>query len=330
MSVYNSLLKTPKKTPHVCLRVGNSEHNTHTMQFPETWTSQTRPIDPDTSSKRKRRNKPKVAPTDTTPTDQPSVEEGQQTKPSKRICIDTSADVGILPTTQCRKPEIRHTNTPDVPQRNAKQAMEPSFKPVAVNITTDEVQVPIVLEIHSLISRLPYAQMLNQVFTDDASCAVTVPVVTRAYEESYMREVIHAHERPCISGESCECNFIDPMMPFIGVEFTMNDNNNDNVHQMCVLCSRRLTQELFFNMVYNGHRFRGTIQRYGNLCNQPLEYAREAMLISPSGSSMQNMPLPMVAHQRHRYSVFSQNGTLFLRQHKVFFEDFRLPASSSL
>jgi hypothetical protein len=194
---------------------------------------------------------------------------------------------------------------------------------------------PIVLDIFSLVSRLPYQQMLNQMFTDDASSASVVPIVTRAYEESFMREPIYAHERLCVCGENCEFNFIDPCMPFTGVEFILNKdeaakNDHTNPPQMCVLCSRRTTQELFYNMVYNGQRFRGIIQRYGNLCQQQGEYAREAMLICPQNGFMQNMPLPIVAHQRHRYSVYSQNGTRYLRQHKVFYEDFQNPSSSML
>jgi hypothetical protein len=304
------------------------------MQFPETWTSQTRPVDPDMSSKRKRRSKtkPKQSTTDTpTPADTTTTTEPPEefeTVP-KRVCIDATDDNSAM---QRRKVDPKQTKRLDSQPRHSKGVdADTVFNPVNVSITSEEAQVPIVLEIYSLISRLPYAQMLNQVFTDDASNDVVVPVVTRAYEESYMREVIHTHERPCVSGENCECNFIDPLMPFVGVEFVMSDNSmGDDSHQMCVLCSRRLTQELFFNMVYNGHRFRGIIQRYGNLCNQPLEYARDAMLICPQNGLMQNMPLPMVAHQRHRYSVFSQNGIRYLRQHKVMYEDFHHPSSSTL
>jgi hypothetical protein len=355
--------------------------------------SQTRPIDPDTTSKRKRKNKPKAKPSDAVvpsdATELPETKPGKSAKrrievdleppetksgkKPKRTCIDHDNtktlrseqldDGNILmmsnEISRATKGARRHTDDDQMKESSSSHRvnMEPLhvqhgvqqvesldqqlkstkpstsdfvFNPMMVNVTT-QPQVPIVLEIYSLISRLPYAQMLNQVFTDDASSTSIVPVVTRAYEESYMREVIHAHERPCVCGESCECNFIDPAMPFVGVEFTMNDSSpTENAQQMCVLCSRRLTQELFFDMVYNGHRFRGTIQRYGNLCNQPLEYAREAMLICPQNGLMQNMPLPMVAHHRHKYSVFSQNGTRYLRQHKVMYEDFRLPSSSTL
>jgi hypothetical protein len=305
------------------------------IQFPETWNSQTRPLDPDASTcKRKRRTKTKTSVAEIT-----CVEPGPSTE-NASVCVPTEHDNDAKKT--CYQTNILH----DAPitgmtESLLKQKIEFQksqvhnndkdnvFMPVDVVVTTEEDTPSIVLDIHSLISRLPYSQMLNQVFTDDANSSSVVPVVTRAFEESFMREVIHANERSCICGENCECNFIDPQMPFVGVEFTLGNNATpfDTGAQMCILCSRRLTQELFYNMVYNGHRFRGIIQRYGSLCNQPGEYAREAMLICPQNGLMHNMPLPMVAHHRHRYSVFSQNGIRYLRQHKVQYEDFHPPSS---
>ncbi|KAJ1467078.1 hypothetical protein T484DRAFT_1756144 [Baffinella frigidus] len=296
------------------------------MQFPETWNSQTRPLDPDSSTcKRKRRTKPKtnVATEETVvpaaaETMAPAPTQSHHEEPQvKRICLDIESqhDAPISSTTESLlKQKIEYQKT-----QIQNDAKEYGFKPVEVLVTSESDAPPVVLDIHSLISRLPYSQMLNQVFTDDANSSVVVPVVTLAFEESFMREVIHTHERSCVCGDNCECNFIDPQMPFVGVEFTLGGDASamDAGSQMCILCSRRLTQELFYNMVFNGHRFRGIIQRYGSLCNQPGEYAREAMLICPQNGLMHNMPLPMVSHQRHRYSVYSQNGIRYLRQHHV-------------
>jgi len=305
------------------------------IQFPETWNSQTRPSDPDSSvHKRKRRTKPKTnveaeEPVLTETMAASASTQSQKEEPQqKRICIDIESrhDAPISSTTESLlKQRIEYQKT----QIRNEERDENSFKPVDVLVTTETEAPPVVLDIHSLISRLPYSQMLNQVFTDDANSSVVVPVVTRAFEESFMREVIHANERSCVCGDNCECNFIDPQMPFVGVEFTLGDDASamDAGSQMCILCSRRLTQELFYNMVFNGHRFRGIIQRYGSLCNQPGEYAREAMLICPQNGLMHNMPLPMVSHQRHRYSVYSQNGIRYLRQHHVKYEDFISPSS---
>ncbi|KAJ1490891.1 hypothetical protein T484DRAFT_1743319 [Baffinella frigidus] len=119
-------------------------------------------------------------------------EEPQQ----KRICIDIESrhDAPISSTTESLlKQRIEYQKT----QIRNEERDENSFKPVDVLVTTETEAPPVVLDIHSLISRLPYSQMLNQVFTDDANSSVVVPVVTRAFEESFMREVIHANERSC-------------------------------------------------------------------------------------------------------------------------------------
>jgi hypothetical protein len=48
-----------------------------------------------------------------------------------------------------------------------------------------------------------------------------VPLVTRVYEESFMRECIFEEDKPCSLGQYCECNFIDSEHSFVGVSFVM-------------------------------------------------------------------------------------------------------------
>jgi hypothetical protein len=201
---------------------------------------------------------------------------------------------------------------------------------IQMNAALGNVQqtcAPIYLSLHSLISRVPFKEMMHQMFTDDMLHKKEVPIVTKAYEESFLREPMFAHEKSCVCGDNCEFNFIDIVHPFVGVEFKLQ-HCDDSQPQMCVLCSRKLTQELFYKMVYGGERFLGFIQRYGNLCQQPGEYARESVLVCPKDGPVSNMPLPIVAHQRHKYSVFMQHGVKYLKQHNVSFEDFQNASSS--
>ena len=195
--------------------------------FPETWSSQSRPKDPDSAtSKRKRKSKPKTnvvveteVPTATKITP-PITEENPS---PKRVChkLDSHHHAPITSTTESLLPQRIDYQRSQI----RAEEQENAFKPVDVQVTTEAEVPPVILDIHSLISRLPYSQMLNQVFTDDANSTVVVPVVTRAYEESFMREPINANERSCVCGDNCECNFIDPLMPFVGVEFTLGDTS---------------------------------------------------------------------------------------------------------
>ena len=58
------------------------------------------------------------------------------------------------------------------------------------------------------------------------------------------------------------------------------------------------------------------LYRYGNLFGQAGEYAADVMLVCPSGIGLHAMPLPMVSHQRSRYSVVTHGGVKHLRQHR--------------
>jgi hypothetical protein len=193
----------------------------------------------------------------------------------------------------------------------------------------------------SIMTHIPYTDVLEQMFGGNAvTDSACVPVVTRAYEESYMRESMGVSEDNCIMGGNCECQFIDEQTPFIGVQFTLPVEAFSSMtttsamieelssNKLCVLCCRKNTQSLFYEALYNHRAYSSCIQLYGNICDRPGEYAKEAMLICPLSGPVQNMPLPVVAHQRNRYSVVDYNGIRQLRQHRVGYEDFQTPSSS--
>jgi hypothetical protein len=197
------------------------------------------------------------------------------------------------------------------------------------------------IHLDSIMTHIPYVDVLRQMFggnaVKDSPC---VPVVTRSYEESYMREVVTTTENGCVMGSNCECQFIDEHNPFIGVQFTLPvealSDSNAGVgvveelasNRLCVLCCRKNTQSLFYEALYNHRAYNACIQLYGNICDRPGEYATEAMLICPLSGPIHNMPLPVVAHQRNRYAVVIHNGIRQLRQHRVGYEDFHVPSSS--
>lgn len=135
-----------------------------------------------------------------------------------------------------------------------------------------------------------------------------------------MREAI-GKEPQCVMREQCECMFIDRNTPFIGASFWV-PGTTAHLAGMCVLCCRKTTQKLFYDMVYQKVRVRAVIQAYGNICNAPGEYARECMLVCPANSFVENMPLPIMSHQRNRYTVHMVAGVRSLRQHGVQFESF--------
>jgi hypothetical protein len=201
--------------------------------------------------------------------------------------------------------------------------------------------IPEELRLDHVLSSVPYREMLESLFGGVTGAAPALPLVTKAYEESYMREP-GPNERQCAMGPKCECMFIDPNCPFVGVEFDLfleeKGISPDSVHfassqgwaKLCVLCSRKTTQKLFYDACYSGCRVQGVIQRYGNICNQPGEYAREVMLICPPSAQWQCLPLPIMSHQRNRYRVHVVAGRKHLQQLRVSFEDFVSPSDRAM
>jgi hypothetical protein len=293
-----------------------------------------------------------------------------------------------------------------IPRENAVE-MEERDTPDKHEITLDHI-----------LSNVPYKDMLQDLFGmdgdrgcigehgDDAATrplkSPSIPLVTKTYEESFMREPMWEHERLCIMGTNCECNFIGTRAGegFTAVEFILPSEAcilpAQRTRQMCVLCHRRLVQSLFYDIIYAGGEhprmchvlsqnqshafhlcfvcvcvrvvfvcgfissiflshslthslylhpallnhclmlscaagspFRGVIQRYGNICNQEGEYAREVMLICPPNGPVECMPFPSVSHQRNKYAVYTKAGIKYIKQNCVGWQDFCLAPPSS-
>jgi len=178
------------------------------------------------------------------------------------------------------------------------------------------------LDINSIINTVPYKDIIRDVFHNSSHRTIEVPIVTRAYEESFMREPYNFNENQCVNGDLCECMFIDKRKQFIGVEFLLPHESKEDVPRPCVLCCRQMTQKFYFDIIYDGKTFNFPIQRYGNIFNQENEYATEVMLSCPSNGPLHIFPCPVMSHQRNRYSVIYKNGIRFLQQSNVSVSDY--------
>jgi len=180
-----------------------------------------------------------------------------------------------------------------------------------------------IIDTDCLISRLPYKKMLTDMFGGGGRGHLQVheiPYVTRAYEEAFMHEPVNSQERECSRGSNCECMFIDKSQPFVCVEFLLPGEQPSRSPNLCVLCNRAVTQQLYYDVIFDKHEFPGTIQRFGNIHSEPGEYSLDAMLIASPSAPVHIMPLPMVSHQRNRYSVYVVAGIKRLKQHRVYFQ----------
>ena len=151
------------------------------------------------------------------------------------------------------------------PSAAAENLQLPSLILRNLNTASSAPATPDELNLDVILSRVPYREILENLYGRDTYAAPLVPLVSRVFEESFMREP-NSSERPCASGELCECNFIDPCVPFTGVEFLLPGEDVPEHPQMCVLCCRKVTQKLFYDILFTGKEVHGVIQRYGNIC----------------------------------------------------------------
>lgn len=222
----------------------------------------------------------------------------------------------------------RNAATPDAAPRKQKKIRainnnEEGLKHIT-NIVSNHIRQGTQIEkddydISALLDTIPFVKMLADVNVD--ADAPPVPLVTRVYEENYMRQCISDSETPCVMQSQCECMLIDTKQPFVGVAFTVPSEASIS-NGMCLLCLRKTTQMLFYKTIHSGHNVKAVIQKYGNICNEPGEYHASAMLICPPNGPVHSMPLPIVAHQRNKYTVVNKSGVLWVQQHNVYYEDF--------
>ena len=180
------------------------------------------------------------------------------------------------------------------------------------------------VSLDTILSNVPYQKILETLFGGAPATQCHVPVVTKAYEESFMRECVYQGDRKCVMGSECECRFVDRENQFVGVELRL-PGPLPATPQMCVLCSRKHTQKMYYDMLYRPPAVHtGVIQRYGVLCSVENEYSADYILMMPPHGPVHCMPFPSPVHGRNNYTVQVRSAVRYLVQRPEM--GFRLPS----
>jgi len=198
------------------------------------------------------------------------------------------------------KEEIQHKQ--DLVQADCNKILDCIAKTITM---TDP---PTQLMLDNIISQLPFKDVLYKLnHTDINRKNPNLPLISKRFEESFMRAPMHARERLCAMGGNCECNFIDLHKPFTAVEFCppMGTPANENTQRhMCVICHRKLVQSCFYDAQFSVQQWDVLVQNYGNIFGHTDEYSKGVVLISPPNTDLLRiMPLPIACHQRNQYTV---------------------------
>jgi hypothetical protein len=171
-----------------------------------------------------------------------------------------------------------------------------------------------IVSLDTILTSVPYQKILENLFGGAPTPQCNVPVITKAYEESFMRECVYQGERKCVMGNDCECRFIDRENPFTGVELRL-PGPLPATPQMCVLCSRKHTQKMYYDMLYRPPAVHtGVIQRYGVLCSVQNEYSPDYALMMPPHGPVHCMPFPSPVHGRNNYTVQVRSAVRYVVQ----------------
>lgn len=218
-----------------------------------------------------------------------------------------------------KKARNQHEYQEPVPMRELARSISHSIIDTVPSRVDDNV-----LDLSTVLSGVAYREILQNLFGDGEIMPANVPVVSKAYEEAFLRECIGPNERPCVMGSECEGQHLSKVHRFTLTEFLLPGQERTEP-QMCVLCCRKHTQKLFYDLLYSPPGTHvGIIQRYGVVVGVPGEYASSATLIVPATGLMHAMPFPSVAHCRANYNVVVRNTTRFVVQTKSL--DFHMPS----
>jgi hypothetical protein len=187
-------------------------------------------------------------------------------KDSTAVCDIPVNSAGTVHHRQKEKLQPRGSAAEGCPPQSAKDACEnilDAIQKCSSSIVGSSVQKDSCINLDHILSKVPYKDMLKDLFgCSTGMCAsLQVPVVTKAYEESFMRQPMFEHERPCVMGADCECNFVSSVAGegFVAVEFHLPSSSSSQQQQqmqMCVLCHRRMVQKLFYDIIYAGSPYR--------------------------------------------------------------------------
>jgi len=214
-------------------------------------------------------------------------------------------------------------NTSDIPSNRLLKSCIGQFLPVLplASEKLDKMLFGMTKNLEQIVTESSYRSTLKGATAHSTTYTNDIRKVSKSYEDTFLRQCVAANERPCVRGADCECMHIDASQPFVGVEYILPwEARNETRRGMCLPCSRATTQVLFYDIVHSGVHVNGIIQRFYNEHSKAGEYRLSAMLVCPPGGPIQNMPMPIVRHQRSSYRVYKDRNIFYMKQLEV---DFR-------
>lgn len=178
--------------------------------------------------------------------------------------------------------------------------------------------------VRRLLQRLPIETLCVDEVIKRETKFQKLEVVSRAYEEKYLREPIN-DERPCVFGFSCQGMSIQhaDSQCFVLREFLLPSEEEQYKktkqypleHRMCVMCKRNEIARALINVKADGMGVREDciMQDYYNIVEADGEYCLSDCIVSNPGI-YQGVIDPVVLHVRSVYRLEKKNGVKYYTQ----------------
>jgi len=167
--------------------------------------------------------------------------------------------------------------------------------------------------VRALIQQKPCDTLSPEDIKHKEHVRVSIQVVTRAYEEQYLREPV-GKERPCIMGELCQGMHLPHVQEnaFVLREFLLPTEEEEynrtgklpTEGRLCLMCKRSEIARAFINIRADGMGVKNNVilQDYRNIVGEEGEYCLDDCLLS-SHSVFQGLLDPVVLHLRNAYRL---------------------------
>tara|TARA_B110000908_G_C10268121_1_gene466896 strand:+ start:1616 stop:2476 length:861 start_codon:yes stop_codon:yes gene_type:complete len=181
--------------------------------------------------------------------------------------------------------------------------------------------------VRALIQQKPCDTLSPEDIKHKEHVRVSIQVVTRAYEEQYLREPV-GKERLCIMGDQCQGLQLPHINDnaFVLREFLLPTEEEEykrsgklpSEGRLCLMCKRSEIARAFINIRADGMGVKNNVilQDYRNIVGEEGEYCLSDCLLS-SPQVFQGLLDPIVLHVRNAYRLKVEDGVRYYDQWRM-------------
>ena len=181
--------------------------------------------------------------------------------------------------------------------------------------------------IRALLQQAPCDTLSPEDIKHKEHVRVSIQVVTRAYEEQYLREPV-GKERPCIMGDQCQGLHLPHVCDnaFVLREFLLPTEEEEYTRtgklpsegRLCLMCKRSEIARAFINIRADGMGVKNNVvlQDYRNIVDEEGEYCLDDCILS-SANIFQGLLDPVVLHLKNAYRLKVKDGVRHYEQWRM-------------